>query len=108
MDVVYRPAEGLAYQENDEGLVVLDMENTGFFNAVAQRLFHKPRVSHIALDRYGTALWRRLDGRRSVFALVEEMRTAFPEEERMLDRCVQFLYTLEVNRFIIREKDRKP
>ena len=101
MDVVYRRAEGLAFHDNDKGLTVLDVENTGFYNRIAQRFFHRPRVSHIALDKYGTALWRLLDGERSVFCLVQEMKAAFPDEEdRMLDRCVQFLHTLEVNRFI--------
>ena len=103
MDVVFRPGE-IAFHETETGLVVLDRENTGFFNRLAQRFFHRPPVSHIQMDRFGTALWKRLDGERSVFAVIEEMKTAFPEEERMLDRCVQFLRILEVNRFIVRKK----
>ena len=103
LDLVFRPADGLVYQKNGEGLVVLDMENKGFFNTVAQRFFHKPRVSHIALDRYGSTLWSCLDGERSVFEVTEEMKRAFPgEEERMLDRCLHFFRTLEGHHFITR------
>ena len=91
------------FRENDEGLVVLDMENKGFFNRIAQRFFHRPQISHITLDQYGTTLWNCLDGKTSVFAVTEKMKRAFPgEEEQMPQRCLQFLRTLESNRLISR------
>ena len=103
LDVVYVPADGLAYRENEDGAVVLDMEHTGFFDRIAQRFFQRPRVSHITLDAYGSALWKLLDGERGVGAVAGAMETAFPDErERMLDRCVQFLGTLEANHFVTR------
>ena len=43
-------------------LVVLDIENTGAFNKLAQKLFGKPRVSHVHLDEFGSFVWKCIDG----------------------------------------------
>ena len=80
------------------------MENRGFFNAVAQKFFKRPRVSHISLDKYGTALWLALDGKATVNDVLSKMKNAFPEEgDKMLNRVVQFLATLEMHKFIVRK-----
>lgn len=105
MDIVYVHAGDLAFHEDENGLIVLDRENKGFYNGIAQRFFKRPRVSHISMDGYGTALWKLLDGERDVFSVVGEMKKAFPQEEdKMLERCVRFLGILESNRFITRKK----
>ena len=39
----------------EDGIVEIIVENTGFYNKVAQRLFKKPRYSFIKLDEYGLA-----------------------------------------------------
>ena len=39
----------------EDGIVEITVENTGFYNKVAQRLFKKPRYSFIKLDEYGLA-----------------------------------------------------
>lgn len=90
------------WKEREDGIVVIDMENKGFYHKIAQKFFHRPKVSHIALDAHGTAVWKALDGKRTVFDIVNLMKEQFPEEqERMLDRVITFLHTLQVNRFIL-------
>lgn len=101
MDLVFVPAPELHWKENAEGVVVLDVVNKGFYNWIAQIFFHRPRVSHIALDAYGTALWLALDGRRDVSAVLAVMEERFPDEkEQMLGRVVSFLRTLQTGRYI--------
>ena len=73
----------------DDGSVEIDMENKGFYNTIAQKLFKKPRVSHIALDKYGSVVWKNIDGKNTVM-----------EKDRMLDRVVTYLATLQTNGFI--------
>lgn len=101
LDIVFIPAKDLHWEQRKDGMIVLDMVNKGFFHTIAQKFFHRPRVSHIALDDYGTKLWLSLDGQRTVHQVVSAMEQSFPEEtERMLDRVVTFLRTLQVNHFI--------
>lgn len=107
MDLVFSKNPGRVWRQKDEGIVEIDMENRGLFNAIAQKFFKRPRVSHIALDKYGSVLWLGLDGENTVNDLLELMQKAFPEEkDKMLNRLVQFLTTLEVHSFIIRNKDK--
>ena len=103
MDIVFSIREDLTWRKGDEGIVELDMENRGFFNAIAQKFFRRPRVSHISLDAYGSTLWLALDGKATVNDVLKKMQEAFPDEsEKMLNRVVHFLTTLELHHFIVR------
>ena len=54
--------EHIKWSADEEGIVTLDIENKGFFNRVAQKLFKKPKVSHIHLDKVGSYIWPLIDG----------------------------------------------
>lgn len=100
MDSVFVPSEKIRWNQKD-GSVILDIPNTGFFNKLAQAFFHKPKVSHIALDKYGSKLWLLLDGKNSVYDVVNAMKESFPQEQdRMLDRVITFFHTLQINKYI--------
>ena len=103
MDLVFTKNAEIQWRVKEDGLVEVDMENKGFFNSVAQKFFHRPRVSHIALDKYGSTLWLALDGTATVNDVLNKMNEAFPDEtDKMLNRVVQFLTTLETWKFINR------
>ena len=46
-----------------DGLVTVHVIHKGICAAVAQKVFHTPRISHIHLDRYGSYLWQQIDGK---------------------------------------------
>ena len=96
MDLVFVVRDGVRFDAADPNKVVVDMENTGFFNRVAQKFFKRPPVSHIALDQYGSAVWMSMDGKRTVYDVVRKMEAAFPDEKAdMLKRVVAFFRMLE-------------
>ena len=103
MDLVFVKNEDRPWNQKENGIVEIQMENKGFFNAVAQKFFKRPRFSHISLDAYGSKLWLSLDGKNTVMQIVQVMEEAFPsEKDKMLNRVVHFLTTLETNKFIHR------
>ena len=103
MDIVFSKNAEIQWRVKEDGFVEVDMVNKGFFNSIAQKFFHRPRVSHIALDKYGSTLWLALDGTATVNDLLAKMDEAFPaESDKMLNRLVQFLTTLERWEFIQR------
>ena len=53
----------------EDGIVEITVENTGFYNKVAQRLFKKPRYSFIKLDEYGSFVWQQIDGKKSIYEI---------------------------------------
>ena len=103
MDIVFSKNAEIQWRVKEDGFVEVDMVNKGFFNSIAQKFFHRPRVSHIALDKYGSTLWLALDGTATVNDLLAKMNEAFlAESDKMLNRLVQFLTTLERWEFIQR------
>ena len=89
----------------EDGMVEVDMEHKGFYPFIAQKFFKKPRISHIALDEYGSIVWQNIDGKNNVMDIVHIMENAFPkEQDRMLDRVVTYMATLQRNGFVLIKK----
>ena len=93
-----------------DGRVTVHMVHRGFYNKLAQKLFHTPRVSNIDLDEYGSFLWVRIDGTRTVGQLAEMLKEEFGKSaEPLYRRLIQYVQTLRNNRFIlVKGKDRMP
>ena len=105
MDCVPVRAEDKPWRTLDDGSVEVDMENRGFYNFIAQKFFKKPRISHISLDKYGSVVWKGIDGKNTVGDIVLAMEAAFPnEKDRMLDRVVTYMATLQRSGFITMSK----
>ena len=89
------------WETRTDGTAVVDLPHHGFFARIAQTFFKKPKVSHIALDKYGSVVWMHLDGSHTAGDVIRIMEETFPEEkDRMLDRTVTFLGTLQRSGFI--------
>ena len=73
MDILFERNPEQKWNQNEDSSVSLEMEHSGFFDRIAQRFFKKPRVSHIALDKYGSAVWLALDGTKTVFDVLNMM-----------------------------------
>ena len=76
------------WTKDEEGIVTLEIENTGFVNRMAQKLFKKPKISYVHLDEMGSFIWPVMDGEKDITEigkLVEEKfgETAHPLYERL-------------------------
>ena len=90
------------WDRGEDGVVTIHMVNRGFYNTLAQKLVHTPRVSHIKLDDYGSFLWMRIDGVKTVGQLALELKEAYGEKaEPLYDRLVKYMQILRNNRFIL-------
>lgn len=84
-----------------DGIVTIHMVHRGFFPWVAQTIFKRPRVSHIALDAHGSYIFQQIDGQRNVGELALLMKERFGQEaEPLYDRLVQYMKILRNNEFI--------
>ena len=108
----YRPARSPAntWDVNDAGLVTVHLVHRGFYAAIAQKLFHRPRVSHIELDELGSYVFQQMDGARTVEQIAQRVQAQFGEKaEPLYDRLTQYLNILRSNRFIYYQGvDREP
>ncbi len=93
--------ERIKWSVDQEGSVTLDIENTGFFNRVAQKLFKKPQVSHVHLDKPGSFVWPLIDGEKDIVALGVLVKERFGEEaEPLYERLAKYFQILESYSFV--------
>ena len=95
-----RPAS-LEWKTDEEGIVTLEIENTGWANRIAQKFFGRPRVSYIHLDKLGSFVWPLMDGKKTITELGELVDAAFGEEAHPLyERLARYFQILDSYHFI--------
>lgn len=95
-----RPA-ALKWHTEKDGLVTLEVENTGWVNRLTQVFFHRPKVSYIHLDRLGSFVWPLLDGERTIIQLGELVDAEFGEEAHPLyERLARYFQILDSYHFV--------
>ena len=87
------------------GKVTVHMVHRGFYASIAQKFFHRPRVSHIDLDKQGSFVFQQIDGKRSVGDIALLVKDKFGKEaEPLYDRLIMFFRTLAENNYITYRK----
>ena len=94
--------ENMKWSVDEKGIVTLDVENVGFFNRLAQKLFKKPPVSHIHLDEIGSFVWPLLDGEKDITALGILVNKHFGEKaEPLYERLAKYFQILDSYSFVV-------
>lgn len=90
----------LDWTENN-GLVTVVQENTGFYNKIAQKFFCTPKVSNIDLDELGSFIWMCIDGKRNLIDIGEMVKEEFGEEaEPLYPRLIKYMQILVEVKYI--------
>ena len=101
LELIPERAERIVWETGENGIVVLQVENTGVFNRIAQKLFKRPRYTKVHMDRYGSILWPLIDGEKTVLELADLQKQAFGEEvEPLYPRIVKYFQIVESYHFI--------
>ena len=106
LDYILKHSNKITWSQND-GLVTVDMYHKGFFHSIAQRFFKRPKVSHIALEKFGSFIWLQIDGAKTVGDIAGLVKDKFGDEaEPLYDRLVNYIIILKNNGFITYVKER--
>lgn len=82
-------------------IVTLEIENTGIFNRIAQKILKKPKISYIHLDEMGSFIWHLLDGEKNILKLGEYVEEKFGEASHPLfERLAKYFQILDSYGFI--------
>ena len=102
LDLIPQRAENLRWHTDEEtGIITLEVENSGFFNTIAQKVFHKPRFTQVHLDETGSYLWPLIDGEKTVAQLADCMKEHFGEKaETLYPRIIKYFQIVESYHFI--------
>ena len=94
-------ADSIEWKVSSEGMVTLEIENSGWANRIAQVLFGRPKCSYIHLDELGSFVWPLLDGKKDITALGELVEEKFGEDAHPLyERLAQYFRILDSYHFI--------
>lgn len=86
---------------DSEGIITLEIENTGIANRIAQKLLKKPMVSYIHLDKFGSFVWSKIDDNKSILEIGKDVEEKFGEEANPLyERLAKFFQILQSYNFI--------
>lgn len=93
---------------DENGKVTLEIENKGWANKLAQRLFKRPKISYVHLDENGSFVWPLIDGQTDIIKIGEKVEEHFGESAHPLyERLAQFFRILESYKFISFSSDKK-
>ena len=91
----------IKWNTDEKGLIILEIENKGWANRIAQKLFKRPKMSYIHLDENGSFIWSLIDGERDIIKIGEMVDEHFKEKAHPLyERLAQFMRILESYKFI--------
>lgn len=90
----------IKYETNDKGNITVFIRWEGFFNKITQKFFHRPKVSSIDLDDYGSFVWNTIDDKKDIYTLSQELDAHFPKMEKSLSRLIKFLEILKDHHLI--------
>ena len=86
---------------DESGLVTLEIENKGFFNRLAQKLFKKPKITYIHLEEIGSFVWPLIDGEKSITDIGVFVKEHFGEKaEPLYERLAKYFKVLESYGFV--------
>ncbi len=92
----------IRWSADDEKIVTLEIDNKGFYNRIAQKLFKRPPVSYIHLDKIGSFVWPLIDGKKDIIAIGKVVKDHFNNEaEPLYERLAKFFQILESYDFIV-------
>ena len=90
-----------SWKEDGQGIVTVDMVHKGIFDKLAQKLWVTPKVSHVKLDRFGSFVWKQMDGNRNIIDIGVLVREEFADQaEPLYERLAEFGKMLRDNRFV--------
>lgn len=100
LELIPAKAANLKWRMEEEE-AVLEVENTGVFNRLAQTFFKRPKVTKVHLDANGSFLWPLIDGKKSVMELAALQKEQFGEAaEPLYPRIVKYFQILENYGFV--------
>ena len=101
LDLIPRRDEALRWHRDLKERVILEIENTGIMNTIAQKVFGKPRFTKVHLDAQGTFIWPLIDGEKTVADIAALVKEEFGEKaEPLYPRIVKYFQIVESYNFI--------
>ena len=100
-DKVPSRPEKFRWHTDKDNLVVVEVDNKGFFNRLLQVIAKKPKVSYIHLDELGSFVWQSMDGKNDITKIGVLVEEHFGEKAHpVYERLVKYFVMLQNAGFV--------
>ena len=101
LDLIPETNQSIRWHRDLKQRIILEIENKGMFNTIAQKVFGKPRFSKVHLDEMGTFIWPEIDGAKTVQELALLVKEHFGDKaEPLYPRIVKYFQIMESYEFV--------
>lgn len=101
LDRIPKRSSYIEWKTDEDEIVTLEIENTGWANRIAQKLFKRPKISYVHLDKLGSFVWPLIDGKTSITELGKLVEEKFGEDAHPLyERLARYFQILDSYHFI--------
>ncbi len=101
LDKIPTRPDSIEWKQDAEGIVTLEIKNTGWANKIAQVLFKRPKVSYIHLDKMGSFIWSIMDGKMDITAIGKLVDEKFGKDAHPLyERLAKYFQIMDSYHFI--------
>lgn len=85
----------------ENGIVKIYVKNKGFFHFITQKLWKKPTISTIELEKIGSYIWQSIDEKSDIFTIGQILKNKYGTEiEPLYERLCKFFKILENSKLI--------
>ena len=86
---------------DEKNIITLEIENKGLANKIAQKILKKPKISYIHLDKFGSFVWSKIDGDKSIIDIGKDVQKEFADEANPLyERLAKYFEILKSYDFV--------
>ncbi|MFZ5969865.1 MAG: PqqD family protein [Bacillota bacterium] len=105
LELIPKKSKIFSWSELEDGNVQILINRDGVLDKIVRLFFKTPEVMRIDLDKYGSCVWKAIDGSRNIEAIGEILRNEFGNEiEPFYERFGTYINILRNNHFITLKK----
>jgi hypothetical protein len=101
LDLIAKRNEKYSWIELESDIVQIHIHRNTRLDKVVRKFFRTPEVMKIDLDKYGSFLWKEIDGTSDVGSIANKFSENFGDEvEPLYERLIHYVNILKNNEFI--------
>lgn len=90
------------WEENKSGMIRIKVERKDLLYGTIKRFTGKVRIDRVPLDRYGSFIWRNIDGKHTIEEIKNLLQGQQEEEiENIEERIFHYFQELKKHQFIV-------
>lgn len=107
LDYIPKAVSCIRVVEGEDGMNHLDVLHERWADKLAQKIFKKPCVTHVSLEKFGSFIWPYIDGDHTIYEIACLVKEEFGEEaEPVYERIADYFRILKEHGYVTWVKEK--